>query len=125
MIQHFTVYKSQLKITDSLSYHFRFSCYVAYTGTYNDGEPGTCTYFVTPGVAPTLQARDLFRLLMILLLPVLGNPERRSQEKHFRNRIPRTLIKSTGTLLGIVNVVIVYLYAIIVRITDYSFNVSI
>lgn len=32
------------------------------------------TYLVTPGVAPTLQARALFRLLIKLLFPTLGNP---------------------------------------------------
>jgi len=31
-------------------------------------------YFVTPGVAPTLHARHRFRLLMMLLFPVFGNP---------------------------------------------------
>lgn len=32
------------------------------------------TYLVTPGVAPTLQARALFKLLIKLLFPTLGNP---------------------------------------------------
>ena len=33
-----------------------------------------CTYFVIPGVAPTLQDRDRFRLLIKLLFPTLGKP---------------------------------------------------
>lgn len=32
------------------------------------------TYLVTPGTAPTLQALDRFKLLMMLLLPVFGKP---------------------------------------------------
>ena len=32
------------------------------------------SYFVTPGVAPTVHVLDLFKLLMILLLPTLGRP---------------------------------------------------
>lgn len=32
------------------------------------------TYLVTPGVDPTLQALDLFKLLIIELLPTLGSP---------------------------------------------------
>ena len=32
-------------------------------------------YFVTPGVAPTVHVLDLFKLLMMLLLPTLGRPE--------------------------------------------------
>ena len=33
------------------------------------------SYLVTPGVAPTVHVLDLFKLLMILLLPTLGRPE--------------------------------------------------
>lgn len=32
------------------------------------------TYFVTPGVAPTLQARDRFKLFINELLPTFGKP---------------------------------------------------
>jgi len=32
-------------------------------------------YFVTPGVEPTLQALQRFRLLITLLFPVFGKPE--------------------------------------------------
>lgn len=32
------------------------------------------SYFVTPGVEPTLQALDRFKLLIKLLLPTLGRP---------------------------------------------------
>ena len=33
------------------------------------------THLVTPGVAPTLQALERLRLLMILLFPTFGRPE--------------------------------------------------
>ena len=39
----------------------------------------THTHFVTPGVSPTPQAFDRFRLLMMLLLPTLGRPVPKSQ----------------------------------------------
>lgn len=32
------------------------------------------TYFVTPGVDPTVHALDLFKLLITLLFPTLGKP---------------------------------------------------
>lgn len=32
------------------------------------------SYLVTPGVAPTVHVLDLFKLLMMLLLPTLGRP---------------------------------------------------
>ena len=32
------------------------------------------SYFVTPGVDPTLQDLDRFKLLMTLLFPTFGNP---------------------------------------------------
>jgi len=34
------------------------------------------THFVTPGVAPTVQALHLFKLFMMLLLPTLGKPKK-------------------------------------------------
>ena len=34
------------------------------------------TYLVIPGIAPTLQVFDLFKLLIILLFPVFGNPKK-------------------------------------------------
>jgi len=33
-----------------------------------------CAHFVTPGVAPMLHAFDRFKLLIMLLFPVLGKP---------------------------------------------------
>ena len=37
------------------------------------------TYFVNPGIAPTPQALLLFKLFIILLLPVLGKPTKKKQ----------------------------------------------
>lgn len=49
-------------------------------------------YFVTPGVAPTLHATFLFKLLMTLLFPTFGKPKRKKNLKHesFKNIFPFT-----------------------------------
>lgn len=42
------------------------------------------TYLVTPGVAPTLQARARFRLLIKLLFPTFGKPAgEKGKTRHF------------------------------------------
>ena len=38
-----------------------------------------CAYLVTPGTAPTLQARLRFKLLIRLLFPTLGRPTKEWQ----------------------------------------------
>ena len=39
-------------------------------------------YFVTPGVEPTLQDLQRFRLLITLLFPVFGNPKIHSHQSN-------------------------------------------
>ncbi len=47
---------------------------------------------MTPGVAPTLQVLERFRLLMILLLPTLGRPK-----IQHHNTVVSTLSHDLGT----------------------------
>lgn len=64
----------------------------------------TCTYLVTPGVAPTLHARARFKLLIKLLFPTLGNPTKQEGEggKRFHCGQPSPYTqKGPGALLDV------------------------